>query len=368
MNDSGFSNFMETQFHYLDDMEKLHQQFNLSPNTVFIFDQGLYDSNSLCRSWYKIINKSCSCFICPNGEQSKSFSVFTDLISNLLALPISAQDMTLVAVGGGALCDLVGFIASVLYRGVNTIYFPTTLLAAVDASIGGKTAINYEGIKNNIGTYHEPSSIFTVLPFIQSCPKSILLDGFAEIIKHGLIKDENLFQATAGLCIEGDFYDTIKLLDIIKINQKIKLNVVKESKVNPNIRNILNYGHTVGHALESIFKGEISHGQAVFIGMYYETILSNKLGFLSDEYTKIALNYLYHWITLSDRFLAISANDLYKVMCKDKKSKNNIPRAVCINHIGSVENSFDYCHNISQELLEEVHKDVIHAFCHTKSY
>ena len=223
-------------------------------------------------------------FVMTPGEENKNLNTVTQIWDKLEDLGATRQSVV-INIGGGVVTDLGGFVASTFKRGIRTINFPTTLLGAVDAATGGKTGIDYNGLKNEIGVFHQPSKVIvSSLPF-STLPHSEILSGYAEMIKTSLISDRELY---------------IKLLDIDKVLSdeellgeavvacvNIKNEVVAQDPEEKGLRKILNFGHTAGHAFESLrgkSNNPVSHGKAVAHGIFVALILSRmKLGFPSEE-------------------------------------------------------------------------------------
>jgi 3-dehydroquinate synthase len=217
------------------------------------------------------------------GEEEKSIETVSAIIDKLLHAVVP-KNALLLAVGGGVLCDIVGFTASVYKRGVNFAYIPTTLLAMVDASIGGKTGVNHLHQKNMIGVINQPSAIFINESYLDTLTELEIKNGFAESLKHALIADHHLFEK---ITLENCH-------NILMIHQSanIKMRFVEEDEHEKNIRKALNFGHTIGHAIETYsheIEKPLSHGYAVAFGMFCEAYISLQKGMLSEkEFVSIA--------------------------------------------------------------------------------
>jgi 3-dehydroquinate synthase len=207
-------------------------------------------------------------FTFPAGERFKTRETKQKLEDALLTAGYN-RDTTLIALGGGVVTDLVGFLASTFCRGVNLILIPTTLLAMVDASIGGKTGVNTVYSKNTIGTFYEASQTMIDLNFLKTLPERELFNGYVEMWKAGLIADPDYFDHWDPLAIERA--------------RKIKTEIVQADPFDRGIRRTLNLGHTLGHAFETVSQYTLSHGEAVAAGIVLEAQLSVEIGLLSDE-------------------------------------------------------------------------------------
>lgn len=182
----------------------------------------------------------------------------------------------IVGVGGGTVSDLVGFAASTYQRGIPSIIFPTTVLGMIDASLGGKTAIDFHGVKNCIGAIHYPHYVFNIMQLLKTLPKKEFLSGFSEAVKAAVLFDENFFSALEDFAARQDFsYTNKNLLEIMKYSASLK---IQNSEASPHHKVKLLYGHAVGHALEILAQGELRHGEGVAIGMTTEGAIACLLG------------------------------------------------------------------------------------------
>lgn len=358
---------METQIHFYKRAQEFFKSSLFNKSTVFILDKGFLNQRSDNYKWLPSIKEISLCIEVTGSDECKSLGQLENILSKLAYSKIPPTDISIIGIGGGAVCDLAGFVGSVFARGVPTSYVPTTLLAAVDASIGGKTALNVSNIKNLVGSVYHPKQVFIIEEFIKNSPHQLIRDGFAEIFKHGLIQDKSLFDSLTSIKPSQDIDGQFNLLDLIKLNQKIKLDVVNQSIKNPSLRNILNFGHTVAHGLEQYNPDEFTHGQAVFIGMCYESLLSAHLGFLEKVVAHQIIETLIPWISGFEQLSAVDFHELYEMMMSDKKSKGSQPRFVALSDIGKVQNSDDYCQPVPLDLFEIVDNEIKHVLCHTRT-
>ncbi len=217
----------------------------------------------------------------PSGESSKSVAGWSRIVDFLLRGG-ARRNLPVLVAGGGVTGDLAGFAVSSALRGLPLIHIPTTLLAMVDSSIGGKTGINHELGKNLIGSFYQPSAIFINTSFLSRLPGKEWINGLSEILKYGAIRDRSIFETAAGLFLEGDGeVDPLdpQLVELIRKCAGIKADIVGQDEKESNLRMILNFGHTFAHALENLGGYEqISHGEAVYTGMLAALHLSNRRG------------------------------------------------------------------------------------------
>ncbi len=288
----------------------------------------------------------------PGGEASKSREIKQVLEDELLKRKLG-RDCLIIAVGGGVTTDLVGYLASTYMRGVPVVYIPTSLLAMVDAAIGGKTAVDTPFGKNLIGTFYHPKSIFIDVDFLKTLPQSEWQNGLGEILKYGLIANEALFARCEKDVLHWKEGEIIEKLILSSIQTKV--GVVELDPDEKGYRRILNFGHTVGHALEHLSQFAIPHGEAVAIGCMAESYLSYKLGHLPlkvlDRILKLFRQFGFS-IKLPKRFDKLR---FFEAMALDKKAKNAVPRVVLIDQIGHcVPFDGEYCSIIKPREFEEM--------------
>ena len=200
-------------------------------------------------------------FVYPAGEQSKHIGTLSDMLEFLAEEEVTRQDI-IVALGGGVCGDMAGFAAAVYQRGIRFVQVPTTFLAAVDSSVGGKTAIDLRAGKNMAGAFYQPHLVLCDVDTLDTLPEEVFADGIAETLKYGIIGNAELFEKTAA----GSFRDDLE--EIIETCVKMKRDIVVEDEFDTGVRQLLNLGHTLGHAIEKRSGFTISHGHAVAIGMH----------------------------------------------------------------------------------------------------
>ena len=243
-------------------------------NTVIITDENVFASHkSKFKGWQTIVLKA--------GEQYKNQATVDHVIAQLLKFGADRKT-TLIGVGGGVVTDITGYVAGIYMRGINFGFVPTSLLAMVDASIGGKNGIDVGVYKNMVGLIRQPSFLLFDPSLLRSLPKAEWQNGFAEIIKHACIKDAGMFRLLEQNTLAGFQRNKTLLSALIKRNVLIKTNVVVSDEFEQGERKLLNFGHTLGHAIENMY--ELSHGQAISIGMHYASLISEELtGFKQTE-------------------------------------------------------------------------------------
>lgn len=221
--------------------------------------------------------------IIPDGEEYKNYNQTYQILTELLKNKLDRKSC-LIALGGGVIGDITGFVASIYMRGIDFIQVPTTLLSQVDSSVGGKTGVNHELGKNMIGTFYQPRLVWIDIDTLKTLPKREILCGIAEIIKYGVIWDEELFEFLEKHRESILTLDLLPLTHIIRRSCEIKAEVVSRDEREAGLRAILNYGHTIGHAIETeTVYSRFLHGEAIAIGMNLEAWLSETMGFLGRK-------------------------------------------------------------------------------------
>jgi 3-dehydroquinate synthase len=219
----------------------------------------------------------------PDGEKYKNFKTLEDIIATLIDSDLDRGSFV-IALGGGVVGDIAGFAAAIYLRGIPFIQVPTTLLAQVDSSVGGKTGINHEKGKNLIGSFYQPSAVLIDVMTLDSLPEREFLSGMAEVIKYGVTLDRDLFNLIFDNVDKLLARDKGLLLSVIKQSCSLKASIVVQDEKETGLRAVLNYGHTFGHAVESLTSYlKYSHGEAVAIGMVQATRISRHLGYCAGN-------------------------------------------------------------------------------------
>lgn len=325
------------------------KEIDLSGKAVIITDttvRGLYAetlSKSLADAGFEVTTLEL-----PAGEEQKSLETAGRLYDGISGA-YAERTTPVLALGGGVIGDLAGFVAATYMRGVPLIQVPTTLLAQVDSSIGGKTAVDHGQLKNTIGVFYQPRLVIADIDTLQTLPGDELTNGMAEVIKHAAIRSRDLFDFL------DDNVDTDRVLNaavlekIILENIRIKAEVVEKDEKESGLRAILNFGHTVGHAVESVSGFRLKHGQAVAIGMVAEAKISSRMGLL-DEGDVVSLERVIKKAGLPVKMPELSVPEVMQVMRHDKKVSQEKIRFVLLKSIG---NAF-VTDEVSPSLVEEV--------------
>lgn len=246
----------------------VNEHIEKKSNICYFIDENVWN---LHPSKFSNIEKK---ILIEGKEDSKNFKNFEHYVQQLLAYQVD-KNYLLIGVGGGIVSDIVGFVGSCFKRGLPFGFFPTTVLSGVDAAVGGKNGFNFGEIKNVIGTVLQPSFIGYDLSFLNSLQKDDFYDGFAEIIKYGMIKSPKIFEILKNQSFDFENIDNENLQKLFEKCIDIKCHIIQSDPFDEGQRKILNFGHTLGHAIESIT--HISHGKAVAIGMVFACFVSEKL-------------------------------------------------------------------------------------------
>lgn len=261
------------------------------------------------------------------GEEQKTFDIIGEIINFLAENKFTRAD-TVIALGGGVVGDMAGFAAAIYLRGINFIQVPTTLLAMVDSSVGGKTGCDLPAGKNLAGAFHQPKLVVADVGTLNSLSPDLIADGFAEIIKHAAIADLEMFKSLENDNFNGD------LINLVAQNVKIKASVVAQDEFDNGLRQTLNFGHTIGHALEKFYNfKDISHGAAVAFGIFIETKAAERAGICENGTSERLKNLLAKYNLKVDFDVKIA--DLIDAMLVDKKTSGDKITLALISKIGT---------------------------------
>ncbi len=266
-------------------------------------------------------------YVAGQGEQSKSFATLEEVLNCMMEHNLSREDAVL-ALGGGIVGDLAGLAAGLYMRGIDWYNIPTTLLAQVDASVGGKTAINMSGIKNIVGMFHQPKGVLIDTKLLSTLPKRQISNGMIEVLKMGFILDKRLVD----ILEQADYMMLIE--ELVARSVELKCMVVEQDEKEQSLRRILNYGHTIGHGYESAFLGELLHGEAVACGM-----LAISEGEVKEKLLKVLAN-----LEMDKRLRAIfdscgekKRQEIKDAILHDKKGDKSGCNVVIVEKTGSCE-------------------------------
>jgi 3-dehydroquinate synthase len=285
----------------------------------------------------------------PEGEESKSLEIVAQLYEELLHHNADRQSL-LLNVGGGVISDLGGFVASTYKRGIDFINIPTTVMAQVDAAMGGKCGIDLMGVKNAVGLFSWPKSVLVFTGFLNTLPEKELKSGFAEMLKHALIADAEYWEALSHV----NAHEASHIAVFVKRSNEIKSDITKQDPNEHSVRKKLNYGHTFGHAIESFFlsKSEpITHGNAVAWGMVFENRIAVKLGILGTSLAQTIETRILDIFEPLPSFNEEETEIVFQFLLNDKKNTKGLFHFSLIQNIGDCL--------IQVEVSEEIAREVI---------
>lgn len=282
------------------------------------------------------------------GEEHKTIDTVQTIWNQLIDAKCDRKTL-IINLGGGVIGDMGGFVASTYMRGIDFINIPTTLLSQVDASVGGKTGIDFAGLKNLIGTFNQPKAVIIDIETIKTLPDREFVSGFGEIVKHGLIIDKAYFQKVVSK--KPKEFSEDELIDIIANSCDIKKGIVENDPKEMGIRKILNFGHTIGHAIEALSldtNHPLLHGEAISLGMIAEAKLSQLVGNISDQDVELIKN------SLENSGLPINigntnAEKIFEKIAGDKKNSFGEIRWTLLKQLGEAI----YDQNVNEDLVKK---------------
>lgn len=290
-----------------------------------------------------------------DGEEQKSLESAGKLYYEL-SNSYAERTTPILALGGGVIGDLAGFVAATYLRGVPLIQIPTTLLAQVDSSIGGKVAVNHGQMKNKIGVFYQPRLVIADISTLRTLPPKELANGLAEVIKCAVIRDNGLFSYLEGKLAGVKSLGDSVLEEVVSRAAQIKADVVEKDEKDLGLRNILNYGHTIGHALESASDFKMQHGEAVAIGMLAAARISDKLG-IFDKKELIRLKGIITRAGLPTEVPDLKLEKIIQAIEHDKKILQGKIRFVLPKAIGSVFITDEVSLSLVEEILVNWHEE-----------
>ena len=284
----------------------------------------------------------------PAGEEQKSLETAGRLYHELTSAH-AERTTPILALGGGVIGDLAGFVAATYMRGVPLIQIPTTLLAQVDSSIGGKVAVDHGQLKNTIGVFYQPGLVISDIDTLKTLPATELANGLAEVIKSAAIRNKVFFSYLESTLERIKSLDVTVLEETVFQTARIKAEIVEKDEKDLGLRSILNYGHTIGHAVESASDFQLQHGKAVAIGMTAAARISNRMSIL-DENEVVRLKNIIEKAGLPTEMPDLKIEDIFSAMKHDKKVLQDKVRFILLKSIG---NAF-ITDEVSLDLVEKV--------------
>jgi 3-dehydroquinate synthase len=343
-------------------LEKLASRVAIISDTTVapLYAQGL--QSALSRKGLNV-----DLFVFPSGESNKQRAT-KEMIEDQLCKKGFGRDTCILAIGGGVVTDVAGFVAATYCRGVPLIMVPTTLLSMVDASIGGKTGVDHPLAKNMIGCIYQPKKVFVDPAVLRTLPLNEFKNGIVEMIKHGLIADSDYFDFLNSHASKILLLEPSLLEESIWRGVLIKKNIVEEDETEIGKRRLLNFGHTIAHAIEHATAYEIAHGEAVAIGMLVEGYMAVELGMLSQnaflKIDAILKKYALPLLIPTHNAVRYRPELLMQAMTLDKKSLRGKPRFVMLRDIGHADPcAGNYCMPVEEETLLKALRWMAHAFC-----
>jgi 3-dehydroquinate synthase len=298
----------------------------------------------------------------PEGEKHKNRKTKAQIEDFMLEKKLG-RDTIIIAFGGGVVGDLAGFVAATYMRGIKVIQIPTTTIAISDSSYGGKTAIDVPAGKNLIGAFHQPIAVFMDAKYLETLDKKNYVSGLTEIIKHGLIKDNKFYEfvkKNIGIILDRKNKNYGKIMEELMIkNIKIKRDVVKNDEKENNLRKILNYGHTMGHAVEKLSNFKLTHGEAISIGIVAESFLAMRKNICSEK-TFLEQKNIFEKLNLPTRIPSVQkTKNIIDLMCVDKKARKSKPEFALISEIGkyAIKKNGEVSFSFEIEDLEKIIKE-----------
>jgi 3-dehydroquinate synthase len=307
--------YFDADFSYLEEVVS-------RKTTILITDENIFKAHaSKFNGWKTIVIKP--------GEAFKQQSTVDDIIGKLISHEAD-RSTVLVGIGGGVVTDITGYAAGIYMRGIRFGFVPTTILAMVDAAIGGKNGVDVGAFKNLVGLIKQPDFLLYDYSFLDALPTDQWINGFAEVIKHACIKDRELFETLEQESLENFQADKTKLADLIERNVRIKTTVVIGDEFEHGERKLLNFGHTLGHAIENIY--ELPHGHAVSIGMVAAAGISEKINQFSPREKQRLLDLLLKYQL--PVFIDFNREKIGEMLKVDKKRTTNSIGFVLLSSLG----------------------------------
>lgn len=301
--------------------------------------------------------KELSFYVFSAGEEHKTLETVSDIYRFLIEKKITRKDM-LIALGGGVVGDITGFTAASYLRGIDFVQIPTTLLSQVDSSIGGKTGVDFEQYKNMVGAFHMPRLVYTNVSVLKELDERQFASGFAEVMKHGLIKNRKYYEWLLENIYEIDDREADVLQEMIYRSCLIKKKVVEKDPTEQGERALLNFGHTIGHGIEKASNFSLLHGECVALGCIAAADISYKRHLIGeDEYLEIRDMFVPFHLPITLREISFTAQEVVENTKSDKKNASGTLRFILLERLGKavIEETVT-----EKELLEAVEDLIIH--------
>ena len=329
--------------YYMDSEEEAMSKMK-SSKCVIIVDRNIEASYKHDFDGYKLI-------VIEPGEESKNIETVMYIVRALLKLNVNKKTF-LIGVGGGVITDIVGLVSAVYMRGIAFGFIPTSLLGMVDASVGGKNGVNVDGYKNIFGVIRQPSFVTVDMRYLSTLPKKYWCSGFAEIIKYGFVFAEDILDVLEAHSLEYYTINMDKLQELVQRCIRIKEDVVRRDEMDANFRKVLNFGHTVGHAIENIHK--ITHGEAISIGMMVACVVSEGVVGFDGKSTRRLKSILEKYELPS--YINYDVSSILTILQKDKKADSGNVDYILLESVGKA-----VVNNISTQLIEKALKEYSYA-------
>ncbi|MFA3783749.1 3-dehydroquinate synthase [Melioribacteraceae bacterium 4301-Me] len=318
-----------------NELHRLVDKHALPKNIFFVIDSNVHKIHyKKIERIEKLIKDKSSKIIIEANENNKTLKTVSYIFSNLQQKGFG-RDTLMIAIGGGIIGDIAGFAAATYMRGISYVQVPTTLLAAADSSVGGKTGVNFGKYKNQIGAFYQPSFVLIDPSFFKSLPFEELVCGFGEIVKYAYLTNSYFFNYVYRLSKKINSLTAKELIKLVSHSVNFKASVVTTDEKESGLRKILNLGHTFAHAIETAVNYKIKHGQAVVVGLACSFHLSYELELISksqlDEFLKLLMNFK-KYVSIS----SIDKSTTYKSMFTDKKNRDGKIRFVLLKAFGKI--------------------------------
>lgn len=331
--------FIREHIDFYDSIRELLSR--LPENALFVVDQILLASSPILQEY--LCNKKV--YVLHALESNKNLKTVESVYEFLME---HQRTEPLVGIGGGITGDIAGFAAATFKRGIPFILVPTTLLSMCDSTAGGKCGVNFRGVKNYIGVFKKPDEIHISIEFLKTVDLKELKSGMGELIKYGLIGKTAILDNL----LEENSLQSIGFQKYVELGLQIKLDIVTKDYLDQGIRNILNFGHNIGHGLEALFPDQMSHGEAVALGLLVELKLSEELLQLPGNYRK-TVRELMHRFQMSTSIPNLHREELMKFIQKDKKNDNSL-RFTLLRDLGRPEVKIAVEENLILTALKEI--------------